>query len=297
MQRGETIQQGFREIQDTICAFLARHETTPVREDRWAYGKGRGGGITRVWEDGDVIEKGGVNFSGIEGAALPESAATQFHIPENTSFLATGVSLVVHPRNPHVPTIHMNVRYFKAGDRWWFGGGVDLTPYYPVREQVVAFHKALRDLCTQHGESYAEHKATCDRYFYLPHRRETRGVGGLFFDHLSGDFDRNWAFVRAMGEAFPSLYRPCLVENLTRPYGERERAFQLYRRGRYVEFNLVYDRGTRFGLQSEGRTESILMSLPATAHWRYNWNPEPGSPEAELTELYLKPRDWLGDEM
>ena len=287
------ISDGFREIQDEICGFLRDASGDGYVEDSWRYGKGDGGGVTRVWEEGGLIEKGGVNFSAIEGAALPQSAATKFQIEEGTAFFATGVSLVIHPWSPHIPTIHMNVRFFEAGERWWFGGGVDLTPSYPVLEQVQAFHRTLRDLCAAHGEDYAAHKAYCDRYFYLPHRDETRGVGGLFFDHLNVDRAAHWAFVRALGRAFPALYGPIIEANRPTPWDDKQREFQLYRRGRYVEFNLAYDRGTRFGLESGGRAESILMSLPLQARWRYNWRPEPRSPEAELTEYYHKPRDWL----
>jgi coproporphyrinogen III oxidase len=232
-----------------------------------------------------------VGFSAITGSSLPPSAATQFKIPPGTPFYATGVSLVMHPRNPHVPTIHMNVRYFEAGEVWWFGGGVDVTPYYPVEGQVIGFHRALRDLCARHGRDYAAWKEACDGYFFLKHRGEARGIGGLFFDHLREDRERDFAWAEALGRAFPDLYRPFLAGREL-PITERERDFQLYRRARYVEFNLLWDRGTLFGLQSGGRTESILLSMPPLAKWAYAWAAEPGSPEAGLTDYFLKPKPW-----
>ncbi len=291
MTSGE-IQAGFRTVQDQISNFLSDQDGVGYSEDCWDYAKGTGGGITRVWERASLIEKGGVNFSAIQGASLPASAATQFELPEGTPFLATGVSLVIHPWNPHIPTIHMNVRYFEAGDIWWFGGGVDLTPYYPDRKQVIAFHKGVRGVCEESGEEYPMHKQACDEYFFLKHRDEMRGIGGIFFDHLNTDKAKNLDFCLRLGRAFPELYRPCIEAGRDRAFTPEQREFQLYRRGRYVEFNLVYDRGTLFGLQSQGRTESILMSLPAEAHWKYDWHPKPGTPEAELAEVYLKPCDW-----
>lgn len=288
----DEIQAGFREVQDHICNFLSAQDGVRYTEDRWDYAKGTGGGVTRVWERATTIEKGGVNFSGIHGASLPESAATQFKLPDGTPFFATGVSLVIHPWNPHIPTIHMNIRYFEAGDLWWFGGGIDVTPYYAVRDQVIAFHKAVRKVCEESGEDYAIHKKACDEYFFLKHRGETRGIGGIFYDHLNTSKEKNFDFCVRLGKAFTDLYRPFIEANRGRKHTAEQREFQLYRRGRYVEFNLVYDRGTLFGLQSQGRTESILMSLPAEAHWKYDWHPEPGTPEAELTEVYLRPRDW-----
>ncbi len=287
------IQEGFKDIQNDICAFLNEHDTTPYREDRWEYEKGKGGGITRVWADGDLIEKGGVNFSAIHGTSLPQSAATKFKIPEDTKFLATGVSLVIHPWSPFIPTIHMNIRYFEAGDVAWFGGGIDLTPCYPEKNQIIQFHHTLKGVCDASGHDYAKDKATCDEYFYLPHRDETRGVGGIFFDHLQDDRDKDFRYALNLGHAFRDLYRPFIEGNRDRAYTEAQRDFLLYRRGRYVEFNLVYDRGTIFGLQSKGRIESILMSLPATAHWAYDYRPEADTPEHELTDFYLKPQDWV----
>ena len=286
------IEAEFRKVQNHICTFLSSRDGVVCAEDPWDYDRGTGGGITRTWEQANLIEKGGVAFSAIRGASLPPSAATQLKVPDNTPFFATGVSLVIHPHNPFVPTIHMNIRYFEAGELWWFGGGVDVTPVYPVKAQVIAFHKQLQSFCESHGEPYDFHKKTCDEYFLLPHRGETRGVGGLFVDHLRHDRDTNFAFIRDLGLLFTDLYAPFIDENRDKPYTKEQRDFQLYRRSRYVEFNLVYDRGTKFGLQSGGRTESILMSLPAVATWRYNWKPEPNTPEAELTDYYLKPQDW-----
>lgn len=284
----------FRRVQDHICGFLQERDDTPYREDRWTYDKGAGGGITRVWEHATLLEKGGVNFSSISGPDLPSAAATQIAVPENTPFSAMGVSLVLHPWNPHVPTIHMNVRYFQAGGVWWFGGGIDLTPYYPDKTGVIGFHRGLKALCERHGEPYDVHKAACDEYFTIVHRNEMRGVGGIFFDHMNDDFERNRAFVEDTGVTFTELYRPFADGGRNALYTESERDFQLHRRGRYAEFNLVYDRGTKFGLQSQGRIESILMSMPASAKWRYDWRPAPGSPEAELAEFYLQPQDWAG---
>lgn len=290
----ETIESEFRRVQDCICDFLSAKDGRRYTEDRWDYDKGDGGGITRVWEHANLLEKGGVNFSAIRGGSLPSSAATAFQLPDGTPFTATGVSLVIHPWSPMIPTIHMNIRYFEAGERWWFGGGIDLTPYYPVREEIIAFHRGVKAVCDASGEDYAAHKKTCDEYFYLKHRGETRGVGGIFFDHLQTDKEANLAFACGLGMAFPALYGPFIDGHRDDEYSVAQREFQLYRRGRYVEFNLVYDRGTLFGLQSNGRTESILMSLPAACHWRYNWTPEAGTLEAELTEFYLKPQDWIG---
>ena len=292
MLTSDAIQQGFREVQDHICNFMNAEDGIAYREDNWEYGKGSGGGRTRVWEHANLLEKGGVNFSAIRGTSMPQAAATQFQIPQDTPFLATGVSLVLHPWNPHIPTIHMNIRYFEAGDLWWFGGGIDLTPTYPVKSQVIAFHKHLKRICEECDHPYDLHKKQCDEYFFLKHRDEMRGIGGTFFDHLREDKEKHFTYCKTLGMNFPDLYRPFIEKNRDSEYTQDQRDFQLYRRGRYVEFNLVYDRGTIFGLQSQGRTESILMSLPATAHWRYNYQPKPGTPEAELTDYYLKPQDW-----
>jgi coproporphyrinogen III oxidase len=293
MPDANAIQEGFKDVQNDICSFLNEYNSKSYQEDCWEYETGNGGGITRVWADGDLIEKGGVNFSAIRGTSLPQSAATKFKIPEGTEFLATGVSMVIHPWSPFVPTIHMNIRYFEAGDVAWFGGGIDLTPCYPVKDQIIYFHQTLKGVCDRSGHDYAKDKATCDDYFYLPHRDETRGVGGIFFDHLQEDLGKHFDYAKNLGYAFKDLYRPFIESNRHQEYTEDQRNFLLYRRGRYVEFNLVYDRGTIFGLQSKGRIESILMSLPATAHWAYDYRPEPGTPEHTLTDFYLKPQDWV----
>lgn len=281
-----------------ISALEVVEDGAKFERDEWQR-DGSGGGKTCVLEAGRVIEKGGVNFSEVAGEALPPSATATRPQLAGLPFRVMGVSLVIHPRNPHVPTSHMNVRFFSAGEAspiWWFGGGFDLTPYYPVEEDVIHWHTQAKAACDPFGEDlYAKFKAQCDRYFYLPHRNETRGVGGLFFDdyNCGDDFGKAFAFMQSVGDHFIPAYVPIIERRMDEPYGEVEREFQLYRRGRYVEFNLVHDRGTLFGLQSGGRTESILMSLPPYAHWRYNWQPEPGSREAHLYERYLKPQDWL----
>ena len=288
-----------RELQDRICGELERLDGgARFVTDEWTRPAG-GGGRTRVLRDGALFEQAGVNFSRVSGHQLPPSA-TQ-HRPElaGGSFVATGVSLVLHPKNPYVPTTHANVRYFEASKDgvepvWWFGGGFDLTPFYPFDEDVVHWHTAARDLCAPFGaDVYARYKQWCDEYFLLKHRQETRGVGGLFYDDLNeGGFERCFDFTRAVGQGFLDAYLPIAARRKDTPYGEREREFQLYRRGRYVEFNLVYDRGTLFGLQSGGRTESILMSLPPRVRFEYAYAPEAGSPEARLAE-YLQPREWV----
>ncbi len=290
------------ELQDTICRGLEQADgQASFVEDAWERAEG-GGGRTRVIRDGAVIEQGGVNFSHVYGESMPASATA--HRPElaGRSFHACGVSLVIHPKNPHVPTSHANVRFFiaeKEGEEpiWWFGGGFDLTPFYPVLEDVKHWHQVAKDLCQPFGESvYSDYKKWCDEYFYLKHRDETRGVGGLFFDDLNEwGFEKSFAFMQAVGNGYLDAYLPIIAKRKKMPYGEKEREFQLYRRGRYVEFNLVWDRGTLFGLQTGGRTESILMSMPPLARWEYAYTPEPGSAEAELYDLYLKPRDWLSE--
>lgn len=286
-----------RTLQDQITEGLeAVAAGGRFREDAWSYERGHGGGRTRVIEDDEVFEKGGVNWSGIGGPALPPAALEQMKLAADTPFFATGVSLVIHPRNPQVPTIHMNVRYFEAGPRWWFGGGIDLTPNYPDRRSAIEFHRGLAAVCAPFGDDvYPRLKAACDRYFTLPHRGEMRGIGGVFFDHLQADFDRDFALTRAVGGAFLDLYLPIVLRNRDLPWGERERDWQLHRRGRYVEFNLLWDRGTRFGMESGGRAESILMSLPAEARWTYDYRPAAGSPEEELARDYLQPRDWAAE--
>jgi coproporphyrinogen III oxidase len=282
----------FRGVQDRICSFVDSENGTSFREDSWKYDKGEGGGRTRIYESGELLEKGGVNFSAIWGSSLPSSAATGFQVPEKTPFFATGVSLVLHPRSPWVPTVHLNIRYFEAGDLYWFGGGVDLTPYYPEESMVVDFHRALKTFCGNMGRDHGAYKRACDEYFLIKHRSEARGVGGLFFDHLRGPKEEELAFVEALGLLFPDLYRPFAALR-DKPITDAQRQFQLHRRSRYVEFNLVYDRGTLFGLQSGGRSESILMSLPPLCRWIYDFKPEAGSPEARLTDYFLKPRDWV----
>ena len=284
----------FRNLQDRIVAALETVDGTRFREDAWQH-EGGGGGRSRVLAEGGVFEKAGVNFSDVHGQ-LSEEFARQ--IPgAGRDFTACGISLVLHPRSPHVPTVHANFRFLTRGDRQWFGGGADLTPYYPRREDVVHFHRAWRDVCLRHAPlvDYARIKHWCDEYFYLPHRGEARGVGGIFFDYFDAELEKTFAFVRDCGDAFLDAYLPIVRRRRDEPYGERERAFQEYRRGRYVEFNLLYDRGTTFGLKTGGRTESILMSLPPRVRWEYDFRPQPGSPEAELTEVYLKPRDWAAE--
>jgi len=290
----DEIAQRFQAVQDHICAFVDKENEQSFREDNWTYATGEGGGRTRVYEGGTLLEKGGVNFSAITGLSLPASAATAFRIPDGTPFHATGVSLVLHPRNPHVPTIHLNIRYFEAGDLYWFGGGVDLTPYYPEQNQVSGFHRSLKSFCAGLGRDYPAYKRACDEYFFNKHRNEARGVGGLFFDHLRGPKNEELHFVEGLGRLFPDLYQPFVAARDKR-FSEAQRQFQLHRRSRYAEFNLVYDRGTLFGLQSGGNTESILMSLPPLCRWVYDFQPEPGSPEEKLTEYFLKPRDWTED--
>lgn len=298
-EQAERAEAFLRELQDRICSAVETADgDARFVEDAWTR-EGGGGGRTRVLRDGAVFEQAGVNFSRVHGDRLPPSATA--HRPElaGGSFVATGVSLVLHPKNPYVPTTHANVRYFEASKPgvepvWWFGGGFDLTPFYPFDEDVVHWHTVARDLCEPFGEDvYPRYKRWCDEYFFLRHRGETRGVGGLFYDDLNeGGFERCLDFTRAVGQGFLDAYLPIVARRRDTPYGERERQFQLYRRGRYVEFNLVYDRGTLFGLQSGGRTESILMSLPPQVRFEYAYQPDAGSAEARLAD-YLKPRDWL----
>ncbi|KMN83030.1 oxygen-dependent coproporphyrinogen oxidase [Chromobacterium alkanivorans] len=288
------------DLQDRICAALEQADGgAQFVEDAWQR-PGGGGGRSRVLAKGALFEQAGVNFSHVYGDALPASATA--HRPElaGRGFQAMGVSLVIHPENPHIPTSHANVRFFiaeKDGEApvWWFGGGFDLTPFYPVEADVVHWHSVARDLCRPFGEQvYPDYKRWCDEYFFLKHRQEARGVGGLFFDDLNAwGFDSCFRFMQAVGDGFTDAYLPIVQRRKGDSWGQRERQFQLYRRGRYVEFNLVWDRGTLFGLQSGGRTESILMSMPPLARWEYDYQPEPGSPEAALTERFLAPRDWL----
>ena len=287
-------------LQDTICQGLESADgKAKFVEDNWQRAEG-GGGRTRVIQGGNVIEQGGVNYSHVFGASMPASATA--HRPElaGRSFHACGVSLVIHPNNPHIPTSHANVRFFiaeKEGEEpiWWFGGGFDLTPYYPVFEDVQHWHQVASDLCQPFGaEVYDKYKNWCDDYFYLKHRSETRGVGGLFFDDLNElGFEQSFAFMQAVGNGYLDAYLPIIERRKDMPTTDQQRDFQLYRRGRYVEFNLVWDRGTLFGLQTGGRTESILMSMPPLARWEYNYVPAADSPEAKLYQYYLSPQDWL----
>ncbi|HAS3630670.1 TPA: oxygen-dependent coproporphyrinogen oxidase [Vibrio cholerae] len=290
------------QLQDKICQQLeATDGQAQFIEDVWQREPGEklgGGGRTRVMREGAVFEQGGVNFSHVFGEQMPASATA--HRPElaGRRFEAMGVSLVMHPKNPYVPTSHANVRFFiaeKEGEApiWWFGGGFDLTPFYPFVEDGQHWHQTAKQLCAPFGaEIYNEHKAWCDRYFYLPHRNETRGIGGLFFDDLNEwPFEQCFAYMQAVGEGYTQAYVPIVEKRKNTPFTERERQFQLYRRGRYVEFNLVLDRGTLFGLQTGGRTESILMSMPPLARWEYAYQPQAGTPEAKLSE-FLVPREW-----
>jgi coproporphyrinogen III oxidase len=285
-------------LQDRICTSVeAVDGAARFAEDAWARDEG-GGGRTRILRDGAVFEQAGIGFSDVSGTSLPPSASAARPELAGASWRAVGMSLVLHPRNPYVPTTHANVRHFRAmrdGETvaWWFGGGFDLTPFYPFDKDVLHWHQTAHALCKPFGEErYAAHKRWCDDYFLLKHRNETRGVGGLFFDDLHTDFDGDFAYMQAVGDGFLDAYLPIVERRKVMPYGERERQFQLYRRGRYVEFNLVHDRGTLFGLQSGGRTESILMSLPPLVRWEYGYQPEHGSAEARLSD-YLRPRDWL----
>lgn len=285
-------------LQEKICDAVESQEDATFREDAWT--REGGGGRTRLLV-GTVFEQGGVNFSHVRGEALPVSASASRPELAGAPFEALGVSLVLHPRNPHVPTCHMNVRFFCAtplspGEPiWWFGGGFDLTPYYGYEEDVRHWHRTARDACAPFGEEvYPRYKAWCDEYFFIPHRNEPRGVGGIFFDDLNeGGFERSFGLARAIGDAFLPAYLPILEKRKNAAFGDREREFQRLRRGRYVEFNLVYDRGTLFGLQSGGRVDSILMSLPPEVAWRYAWAPEAGTTEQEFYDRFLKPRNWV----
>ncbi|MDX2215805.1 MAG: oxygen-dependent coproporphyrinogen oxidase [Oculatellaceae cyanobacterium bins.114] len=315
------VSEFMRSIQDTICQGLEQVDGGGTfREDSWERPEG-GGGRSRVMREGAVFEQGGVNFSEVWGKDLPPSILIQRPEAAGHGFYATGTSMVLHPRNPYIPTVHLNYRYFEAGPVWWFGGGIDLTPYYAFANDVVHFHQTLKQACDRHHpDYYPTFKLWCDEYFYLKHRQEPRGVGGIFFDyqdhrnklyhgpsatgeaaHYSDRIgevpSRTWeeifGFVQDCGNAFLPAYTPIVERRKALEYGDRQRDFQLYRRGRYVEFNLVYDRGTIFGLQTNGRTESILMSLPPLVRWEYCYQPEPNSPEAELYDVFLKPQDWV----
>jgi coproporphyrinogen III oxidase len=286
----ETAETYFKDLQDRIAQSIESLDGNHFREDTWSR-EGGGGGRTRVLEEGRVFEKAGVNFSSVHGN-LPEQFASKIPLGTGTEFFATGISLVFHPRNPMVPAVHANFRYLEKGDASWFGGGSDLTPCYPFAEDAAHFHRTLKQACDRHDvEFYPRFKKWCDEYFVLKHRGEMRGVGGIFFDYVQGDFEKNFAFVRQAGDAFLDAYLPIARRRMDEPYGEPERQYQLYRRGRYVEFNLLYDRGTIFGLETRGRTESILMSLPPLVRWVYDFKPAPGSREEKALEFF-QPRDW-----
>jgi len=297
----ERVKEFLQELQQLIVERMEQIDGMTFRRDGWERPEG-GGGLSCLVEEGNVLERGGVNFSHVKGDKLPPSASA--HRPElaGRNWEAMGVSLVMHPRNPYAPTVHMNVRYFvaeKPGEEpvWWFGGGMDMTPYYGFEEDAKHFHSMCKRALDPFDTAYyPRFKEWCDEYFFLKHRNEPRGIGGIFFDDLSeGGFEHCFNLVESVGDHFLSAYVPILQRRAGMPYSERERDFQAYRRGRYVEFNLVFDRGTLFGLQSGGRTESILMSMPPIVKWRYDWHPEAGSEEARLYSDFLRPRDWLGE--
>jgi coproporphyrinogen III oxidase len=290
---GHRTAAALRDLQARLCERLGAADGHPFGRDDWHREEG-GGGIARVLEGGALFEKGGVLYSAINGSDIPAVVLEEHpDVRPGTPYFATGVSLILHPRNPYVPTVHFNVRYFEVGDVFWYGGGMDLTPYYPFREDCIHFHRTLKACCDRYDPGfYARFKPWCDRYFYLKHRQEPRGIGGIFFNYLREDRARGLDYILALGEAFLAAYLPIAARRRDTPYGERERDFQGYRRGRYVEFNLIYDQGTLFGLQSGGRTESILVSLPPLVHWRYDWRPKPGSPEEALLRDFLQPHDW-----
>ena len=289
------------QLQESICSDLESLDGRAIFEiDRWTKEDGSGSGITSVICDGNTFEKGGVNFSIVQGNKMPKSASALRPELEGRKYTALGVSLVMHPENPYIPTVHANVRFFVAEESgkepiWWFGGGFDLTPFYGFDEDAVHWHTTAKKACLPFGEKvYSKYKKWCDDYFYLEHRDEQRGIGGLFFDDLNeGGFDRCFEFMKSVGNHFTDAYLPIVIKRKDTPYGEKERNFQLYRRGRYVEFNLIYDRGTLFGLQSGGRTESILMSMPPEVKWSYQLQVEKDSEEGKLYHHYLKPKEWV----
>ena len=297
----EQVKKYLVHLQESICSDLESLDGGAVFEkDHWTKKDGNGSGITSVICDGNVFEKGGVNFSIVEGNKMPKSATTLRPELEGRKYTALGVSLVLHPENPYIPTAHANVRFFVAEEPdkepiWWFGGGFDLTPFYGFDEDAVHWHTTAKKACLPFGEKvYSQYKKWCDDYFYLEHRNEQRGIGGLFFDDLNeGGFDRCFEFMKSVGDHFTEAYLPIVIKRKDTPYGEKERNFQLYRRGRYVEFNLIYDRGTLFGLQSGGRTESILMSMPPEVKWSYQFQVEKDSEEGKLYNHYLKPKEWI----
>jgi coproporphyrinogen III oxidase len=286
----EKVETYFKGLQDTITTAIEDLDGVRFREDSWSR-EGGGGGRTRVLENGRIFEKAGVNFSSVHGD-LPEKFAAKIPLGTGTLFFATGVSLVFHPLSPMIPAVHANFRYLEKGNASWFGGGTDLTPIYPYADDAVHFHRTLKQACDRHDPNhYPKFKKWCDEYFTLKHRSEMRGIGGVFFDYLQGDPEKNFAFVRDVADSFLSAYLPIAQRRMVEPYGENERQYQLYRRGRYVEFNLLYDRGTIFGLETRGRTESILMSLPPLVRWVYDFRPAPGSAEDKALEFY-QARDW-----
>ena len=297
----EQVKKYLVQLQESICSDLESLDGRAIFEiDRWTKEDGSGSGITSVICDGNVFEKGGVNFSIVQGNKMPKSASALRPELEGRKYTALGVSLVMHPENPYIPTVHANVRFFVAEESgkepiWWFGGGFDLTPFYGFDEDAVHWHTTAKKACLPFGEKvYSKYKKWCDDYFYLEHRDEQRGIGGLFFDDLNeGGFDRCFEFMKSVGNHFTDAYLPIVIKRKDTPYGEKERNFQLYRRGRYVEFNLIYDRGTLFGLQSGGRTESILMSMPPEVKWSYQFQVEKDSEEGKLYNHYLKPKEWI----
>ena len=290
--RSDDVRAYLAALQERIVSAIEQLDGGRFVRDEWQRPEG-GGGVSRILEGGELMERAGVGFSHVTGTKLPPSASAHRGEIAGRAWEAMGVSLVFHPRNPYVPTVHMNVRFFQAGDVWWFGGGMDLTPYYPFEEDCVHFHRANRDALAPFPGLHARFKQACDEYFFNKHRGEPRGIGGTFFDDFNeGGFDNGFTVMRAVGEAFLPAYVPIVERRRAKAYGERERDFQAYRRGRYVEFNLVWDRGTLFGLQSGGRAESILMSMPPVVTWRYAWKPEAGSAEAKLAAFLMPPRDW-----
>ena len=302
-QQAKRVKSYLLELQESLKVHLLEIDSTlNTVKERWDRDEG-GGGKSIAFSSGSIIEKGGVNFSDVYGKSLPKSATQNRPELEGAAFRAMGVSVVFHPDNPHVPTTHANVRYFEVKKEeeiidWWFGGGFDLTPYYPYIEDVIDWHKLAKSACDPFGKNlYIKLKNWCDEYFYLPHRKETRGVGGIFFDDFNdGGFEKNYSFMKKVGETFKEAYFVILDRRKSTPFTTEEKRFQKYRRGRYAEFNLVYDRGTHFGLQSGGRTESILMSMPPEVIWEYGWEPQINSREDELYKSYLKPRNWLEEE-
>jgi coproporphyrinogen III oxidase len=299
LKNSQSVRNYFLELQNRITEKLQEEETVSFIEDQWNRDEG-GGGQSRILENGEIFEKAGINFSDVQGKHLPASATDKRPNLENASFRAMGISLVFHPRNPFVPTCHMNLRHFsvlKDGEEitWWFGGGYDLTPYYGFEEDAIHWHRTAHDACEPFGKNiYPNFKEACDRYFYLPHRKEPRGIGGVFFDDYNEvDFEHSFALTQSIGDSFLPAYIPIVEKRKHTPYSDTHRNFQCYRRGRYVEFNLIYDRGTLFGLQSNGRTESILMSLPPEVNWTYNYKPDSNSEEALLYQNFLIEKNWL----